>query len=139
MIKRAFLSLIFVLLVLFSAQNTRADFFGGDIAVLSQILVQTIQQLSQLKQIVGAGRDSLGLMRDINRGINDSLYLMRTIGPGTDPGLYRNWTSIDSALRQLQAIYGNGVTSKDSRSQQDADQSVAEPSSSWFLPKFPSG
>jgi hypothetical protein len=106
--------------------ETRADLFGGDVAVLTQILVQTIQQLAQLRQILGAGKDTLGLMRDINRGINDSLSLMRTIGPGTDPGIYRDWNSVDSALRHLQAIYGGSILSKDSRAQQDADQSVAE-------------
>jgi len=126
MIKSRSLSAVMAACIVVSAE-ARADIWGGDVVVLGQILTQTIQQLAQLKQIVGTGQDSLGLMRDINRGISDSLVLMRTTGPGgSDPGIYRDWNSPESALRQLQAIYGGRVSSKDSRTQQDADQSVAE-------------
>lgn len=124
--KKVIFSAILFLGLSIPASPVHADIWGGDVVVLGQILVQTIQQLTALKQIMGAGKDTLGLMRDINRGINDSLFLMRTIGPNGEPGLYRDWTSVDSALRQLQSIYGAEVSSKNSRAQQDADQSAAE-------------
>lgn len=105
----------------------RSDMFGGDILVLSQILVQTIQQLAQLRQILSAGQDSLNLVRSINQGINDSLNLMRTISPDRDPGIYSNWQKVEQALQGVQGIYGIAVpSSKDARVQQDADRSAAE-------------
>lgn len=124
--KKFTLHAILFLCLSIQAPPARADIWGGDVVVLGQILAQAIQQLTALKQIMGAGKDTLGLMRDINRGMNDSLYLMSTIGPGTHPGVYRDWTSVEFALRQLESIYGARVSSKDSRAQQDADQSAAE-------------
>lgn len=117
---------IFLALQFWMIPTANADIFGGDVAVLVQILANALQQLAQLKSIVENGQDSLGLMRDINRGINDSLNLIRTISPNTDPGIYRNWDQISSALAQLQTIYGVAIDSNDSRVQRDADQSVAE-------------
>src|SRR3989338_5270584 len=84
----------------------KADLFGGDVVVLSQILVQTIQQLAQLRQIFQTGKDTIGLMRDINRGINDSLALMRTISPNSDPGLYKELDKIQDVLRTVEQVYG---------------------------------
>jgi hypothetical protein len=104
----------------------RADFFGGDVVVLSQILVQTIQQLNQLRQIFQMGSDQLGLLRDINRGINDSLRLLRTINPNTDPGIFRDWTRASDGLRSIIDLYGSVVPSKNARVQTSTDQSVAE-------------
>ncbi len=118
---------VFVALFALMIPNTaRSDMFGGDIMVLGQILVQAIQQLAQLRQILSTGQDSLGLIRDINRGINDSLNLMRTISPHSDPGIYGNWTQVELALQGVQGIYGIAAPSRDLRVQQDADRSAAE-------------
>ncbi|MGE4107747.1 MAG: hypothetical protein AB7F66_11070 [Bacteriovoracia bacterium] len=106
--------------------QAKADLFGGDVAVLTQILANAIQQLAQLRSIMGTGQDTLSLIRDINRGINDSLNLMRTIGPGTDPGIYRDWERVQEAVRALERIYGVIVPSRDAQVQHDSDQSVAE-------------
>lgn len=106
--------------------RANADIFGGDVAVLTQILAQTIQQLAELKEILGTGQDTLNLMQDINRGINDSLALMRTISPYTNPGIYKDWDQIQSALAKLGGIYGTPVESHDLVVQQDTDESVAE-------------
>jgi len=114
------------LLTLAFPSTARPDMFGGDVIVLGQILVQAIQQLAQLRQILATGQDSLGLIRDINRGINDSLMLMRTISPDRDPGIYANWQKVDQALSAMQSIYGIAVASKDARVQQDADRSTVE-------------
>lgn len=103
-----------------------ADMFGGDIVVLTQILAQTIQQLVQLKQIFQSGKDSLDLVRDINRGINDSLNIVRTVYPDLDPGIYRDWDKIDRAMRGVQEIYGAVAPSKDAPIQRDTDQNIAE-------------
>jgi hypothetical protein len=103
-----------------------ADLFGGDVAVLTQILANALQQLAQLRQILQTGRDSVDLIHDINRGINDSLSLIRTISPNTDPGIYKDWNRVSDALNKLEAVYGIVIDSHDSRVQRDTDQSIAE-------------
>ena len=60
--------------------EARGDMFGADVAVLGQILQQNILQLVELKKMLQAGDDTLGLLQDINRGINDSLRMAQTLG-----------------------------------------------------------
>jgi hypothetical protein len=103
-----------------------ADIWGGDVAVLVQILANALQQLIQLKNIVENGKDNLDLIRDLNRGINDSLNLMQTISPNTNAGIYRDWQNSPDAYNKLQAIYGPVAESHDAQVQRDTDQSVAE-------------
>lgn len=104
----------------------RADMFGGDVVVLVQILANAVQQLAQLQNLLNNGKDSLNLMKDINRGINDSLNLIRTISPNNDPGLYKDWEKVSDALSKIENIYGIVIDSNDSRVQKDTDQSIAE-------------
>lgn len=121
------LFLIFTLSMSLSIpRSAKADIWGGDVAVLAQILVQTIQQLAQLKAILSNGQDTLGLLQQINQGINDSMALLQTIGPITDPGLYGQVLKAQDALRLIQDLYGVAVPSQESRVQQDTDQGVAE-------------
>lgn len=104
----------------------RADFWGGDLVFLAQILANAVQQLAQLKQLLNTGRDNLDLIRDINRGIDDSLNLLRTISPNRNPGLYKEWAKVSEALDRLERVYGIAIDSRDKEVQRDADQSVAE-------------
>lgn len=106
--------------------SARADMFGGDVAVLIQILANAVQQLAQLQNLLNNGKDTLSLMKDINRGINDSLNLIRTISPNTDPGLYKDWEKVSDALSKIESIYGIVIDSHDARVQKDTDQSIAE-------------
>jgi hypothetical protein len=117
---------IFLTLQFLFVPTARADMFGGDIAVLVQILSNALQQLAQLRQIFQNGQDSLDMVRDINRGINDSLNLIRTISPNTNPGIYKDWDKVSDALNKLENVYGIVIDSQDSRVQKDTDQSVAE-------------
>ncbi len=119
------MSVVLILQILF-LPISKADLFGGDVMVLSQILANAVQQLAQLRSLLDNGRDNLSLIRDLNRGINDSLNLIRTISPNTDPGLYRDWEKVSDALTKIENLYGIAIDSKDSRVQKDADQSVAE-------------
>jgi len=107
-------------------QCAHADFWGADVAVLAQILVQTIEELAQLKSILGTGEDTLDLVRQINAGITDSLVLLRTVSPSTDPGTFRDWIAVSQALQGLESIYGAVSPSPESTIQQTSDQSVAE-------------
>lgn len=118
----AYISVLLLLL----CPPARADLFGGDVAVLSNILVNALQQLAQLRQILSTGRDNVELIREINQGINDSLDLLRTVSPNTDPGIYRDWQKAQDALANLEKLYGIVVPSRDEHVQRDADQSIAE-------------
>lgn len=115
-----------ILLSLSYPRPVRADLWGGDIPLLIQIVANTLQQLAQLRAILGNAQDSLALMRDINRGINDALNVARTISGDRSAGVFENWKTVDEALRQIQDIYGIVVPSPNSRIEQTTDQSVAE-------------
>lgn len=121
--KRAF----FVgLVALTFTQPAKADLFGGDVAVLTQILVQAIQQLARLREIVGTAQNQLDLLRDINRGINDSMQLLKKVHPNLDPGLYGDWASVQDAIAKLEQLYGKTPESPEARIQRDTDQGIAE-------------
>jgi hypothetical protein len=103
-----------------------ADMFGGDVAVLVQILAEDIQQLLQLEQILTKGQENLDLLRDINRGINDSLNLLRTISPYVNPGQYAELKKVEDVLRKFGIVFGTIVDSPDAPAQQSVDTAVAE-------------
>ena len=100
--------------------------FGADALALSQILVNSIQQLTELRQIMRASSDELKLLQDLNQGIQDSMDVLRLVSPMTDPGTYGDWSRVSDALNGIQGIYGKVVPSQNERVQRDADQSVAE-------------
>lgn len=124
--KRSLLYLVIAALLCTPPKVAKADLFGGDVAVLTQILAQAIQQLMTLKDILGAGQDTLNLIQEINKGINDSLNFLKSIDPNLDPGLYKDWENVSAAIRRVQELYGGVVNSPEARIQKDADQSVAE-------------
>lgn len=107
-------------------REARADLFGADVAVLGQILQQTILQLAELKSIMQNGSDTLGFLQDINRGINDSLQMAQTLGIRVDPGLYRDLKQVDKAVRAIEDIYGHAVDSPAALVQRNTDQTVGE-------------
>ena len=113
-------------MVLLISSGARADLWGADVAVLAQILQQTILQLAELKSILQTGDDTLGLLRDINRGINDSLQMASTLGIRIDPGIYRELKQLDQAVRSIEQIYGRTVDSPVANVQRNTDQTVAE-------------
>ncbi|MDZ4660414.1 MAG: hypothetical protein SGJ18_02215 [Pseudomonadota bacterium] len=107
-------------------QPGRADIFGGDVAVLVQILANAIQQLTQLQQILGTGANTLNLMRDINRGIRDGLAVIQMLNPKFNPGLYGDLETADRVLSTLQDLYGRIPNTSESRLQAAQDQSASE-------------
>lgn len=113
-------------LALLIPQPSRADIWGGDVAVLVQILANAVQQLTQLQQILGTGSDTLGLLKDINRGIKDGLTVIRMLDPKFNPGLYGNLGTADQVLSTIQDLYGRIPQTGESRLQEAQDQSASE-------------
>lgn len=111
---------------LIAPKPAKADLWGGDVVVLTQILANAIQQLIQLKQILSTGSDTLDLMRDINRGIKDGLAVIQLINPKFNPGLYGDLNTADRVLHVITDLYGKIPQTSEARLQQAQDQSVAE-------------
>lgn len=116
----------FLIFTLILPKPAKADLFGGDVAVLVQILAQTIKQLYELQRIVSTGQDTLSLMRDINRGIRDGLAVIRIINPKFNPGLYGALETADQVQRVIEDLYGTIPQTSEYRLQEAQDKSVAE-------------
>jgi len=104
----------------------RADLFGADVGVLTQILVNAISQLSQLRAILQTGNDQLGLLQQINRGINDSLGMAQTMGVHIDPGLYGQIGSVTQMASLLSQLFGPVPDSPLAPVQRNTDQAASE-------------
>jgi hypothetical protein len=125
MMRKYFLPPVLLLMIV-AIPTARADLFGGDVAVLTQILAQNVKQLLELQRILGSARENLSLLRDINRGINDSLQMIRTISPYVDAGTFGELKKVEDVLRKFQAIYGTVVESPDAPAQRSVDAAIAE-------------
>jgi hypothetical protein len=107
-------------------RSANADLFGGDVAVLMQILVQAIQTVVQLKSILETGTDTLDLLRDVNAGVKSGLSLIQIINPHFNPGVYGNLNDANSVLRAIEDVYGKTPDGADQDLIKSQDQSVAE-------------
>jgi hypothetical protein len=116
-------SIVFVTAV---AQPARADLFGGDVVVLTQILIQSIETVIQLKTLLETGEDTLSLLRDVNSGVASGLDLIRITNPRFNPGVYGNLNDAASVLRAVQDVYGAVPKGADESLMASQDQSVAE-------------
>lgn len=125
-IKILFVSCIFSISLILSPSISRADLFGGDVAVLLQILTQAIEQVVRLQTIIENGKDTLNLLQDINSGVRSGLDLIRIINPRFNPGLYGDLRDPQNVLRAVHDLYGEVPNTADSELLNSQDQSVAE-------------
>ena len=84
----------------------RADIFGGDVAVLVQILVQAIDQVYKLQQIIGKAQQTVSILEDMNRGVKEVLRLAETAHIPLPPGVYAKAKTIDQAVWEARRVYG---------------------------------
>lgn len=124
--KKTILSLILVSGLMAPIKKSHADLFGGDVAVLAQILVNALQQLAQLKELYDNAKEGVEYAQEINQGINDSLRLIKKINPNFDPGVFRSWEDINIAINELERIYGKVTDSPIAEIQKTMDQGIAE-------------
>lgn len=123
--KRLFI-IPFLVISLTTARPARADFWGGDLIYLAQILQTAIQQLTQLQNILGNGRDTLNLLRDINRGLREALNVMRTANQTLRPGVFSDLDNLDLVLAKVEELYGRIPNTPEGKMQLMTDRSVAE-------------
>jgi hypothetical protein len=114
------------IILILGPRSAKADLFGGDVVVLTQILAQAIQTVITLKSMLENGKDTLDLMRDINAGVRSGLDLIRIINPNFNPGVYGDLKDVDAVLRALQSVYGAIPQGMDEDLMRSQDQSVAE-------------
>jgi len=107
------------------APVARADLFGGDVAVLVQILAEQIKQFYQLKSIIDNGKGQLNLLRNINAGIDNSISLIKTL-PIHDEKVWAEVARFEQALNQVRNIYGQIPQSPDEALHLIHDRTVAE-------------
>lgn len=124
-LKKALTSAIVTSLIVISPHG-KADMFGGDVVVLTQILANAIQQLIQLREIMQTGGDTLDLMKEINQGIKNGLDAIRMINPKFNPGLYGNLNTAEQVLNVIEDLYGKIPQTRESRLLEAQDRSVAE-------------
>ena len=93
--------------VLFGSFSARADFFGGDIPILLQILQQAIQELIVLRQTLEVAKGQSDLLERVNRDIDSALSeihaIQDTIRDTNDIGKTKDPVEL---LVRLRGIYG---------------------------------
>jgi hypothetical protein len=95
-----------LLTVITPRQFAQADFWGADIPILAQILAKSIQQIMQLKTIIGNGRDTISILQDMNSGVKEVLRLANTAHIPLPKQVYDQANNLDQATRKAQEIYG---------------------------------
>ena len=125
--KKIIAGLMVCSLVTFSAPKpAKADLWGGDVVVLLKILANALMQLQKLQMLVSSTQDSLNMARDLNSGINEVMNLMQTSFPDSNLNVYKDCNNLQTAVREMQTVYGHAVNSKESASQGDLDRSITE-------------
>jgi hypothetical protein len=90
---------LFILPIAFLvAQPAHADFWGGDLPLLAQIVTNTLMTLNQL-------RTQTGLLQDEMSGINDRIFRVSTISQMVQPSTWDQWKDPNEALKRLRFIY----------------------------------
>lgn len=118
--------ILFLAIALMTAPIAKADIFGGDVLVLTQILANAVQQLIQLKSVVSNGANTYSFLQEINQGIRDGLTTIAILNPKFNPGLYGNIATADGVLSIITNLYGSIPQTSEYQLQQAQDQSVAE-------------
>lgn len=107
------------------APRARADIWGGDVAVLLQILAEQIKQYYQLKNIIENGKNQMEFLRQLNSGLDNSLILLRSL-PITDEKVLSDIRKFEAAMQRIAALYGEIPKSPEDALHKLHDQTVAE-------------
>jgi hypothetical protein len=88
----------FMLLLLLLSPSARADLWGGDIPLLTQIVANTMNTLMEMRR-------QTSLFQSEMAGINDRIYRIQTISEVIQPSSWQHWRDPAEALRRLRMIY----------------------------------
>ena len=90
--------LVVIPLALLLTEPARADVWGGDIPLLTEIVTNTLNTLNELK-------NQTSIMEDSMSGINDRIFRISTIQNIVQPGQWDQWRDPSESLRRLRLIY----------------------------------
>jgi hypothetical protein len=110
---------------LVAPSSAKADLFGGDVAVLVQILAENIRHFYQLKQMIQQGQDADEYLRWINSGLDNSIGLLESL-PIKDEKILADLKEFKAAMGKVQGLYGEVPNSPEEALQTLHDQTVAE-------------
>src|SRR5262245_35695901 len=80
------------------SQYSHADFWGGDLPLLAEIVTNTLNTLYELQR-------QTRLFQDEMDGITDRIDRVRTISQIVQPSSWDQWRDPKEALTRLQQIY----------------------------------
>ncbi len=103
----------------------RADLFGGDVAVLIQILAENIKHYQQFQMMIQQGKSTEDYLRLVNSGIENSIGLLNAL-PVRDERIMAELQNFKSAMDKVSDLYGRVPKSKVQALQLLNDQTVAE-------------
>lgn len=83
---------------IFSTHLAKADFWGGDLPLLAQIVTNTLKTILELEK-------QTRLLSDEMAGIKDRINRVRTISDVIQPSNWEQWKDQNEALRRLKIIY----------------------------------
>jgi hypothetical protein len=122
--KRFLIILAFSTMVL--SPRAKADFWGGDLPLLAQILTQAITQVEELQSILGTSKESYQFLQQINEGKRDALHVINTMNHVLKPGNLSNLHDVTEVIREIQDLYGKIPLTYEARLQSTQDTTVAE-------------
>lgn len=89
---------LLVLMLMTAPLKVRADFWGGDLPLLAQIVTNTLHTMIELER-------QSSLMKDELSGIRDRIHRIETISAMVQPSSWDQWKDPAEALRRLKVIY----------------------------------
>lgn len=105
--------------------TARADLFGGDVAVLVQILSENIKQYYQLQALIRNGSDQMSFLQALNAGIDNSIGLMQSL-PIKDEKILADLKEFRQATDKIEMLYGKVPKSPEEALHLLHDNTVAE-------------
>ena len=99
-------TLAFTTALTFQVERSRADLFGGDVAVLVQILAEAISQVEELQSIIGKSQETVSILEEMNQGVKEVLRLAETSHIKLPSRTYEMARNIDEATRVAEQTYG---------------------------------
>lgn len=92
----------YLLIILFTlclhSVPARADFWGGDLPLLTQVVFNTLHTMYELQQ-------QTGMLKDEMNGIKDRINRIQTIADVVQPSNWDKWKDPNEAMRRVRQIY----------------------------------
>lgn len=119
------IALATLLISVSASPSAYADLWGGDVAVLVQILAENIRRYQQLQTMISQAREQKEFLKALNSGI-DNLSGLAAAYPIRDQRILEELKTFQETINKVQSLYGSVPMSKESAIQTLHDRTVAE-------------